>query len=342
MQSRLGDDRRMDWSAHPVVVVTGASAGVGRATVRELARRGASVGLIARGPAGLAGARADVEAFGRPTLAISADVADAAAVDAAATRFEAELGPIDAWVNSAMVSVFSPIRSTSPDEIKRVTDVTYLGTVNGTLAALQRMLPRGSGVIVQVGSALAYRSIPLQAAYCGAKHAVAGFTDSLRSELLHDKSNVRVSMVQLPALNTPQFDWSRSRMPRRAQPVPPIFQPELAANAICDQIEHPGREVFLGAPTILAIQAQKLFPGLLDRYLASGGYDGQMTDEPRDPARPDNLFGPVDIDAGAHGRFDGQAIDDRPLPSPLAHAGWAAVAITGLIAAAATAVRLRR
>jgi len=333
----------MDWSKRPVVVVTGASAGVGRATARELARRGAAVGLLSRGAAGLDGARADVESLGRAALAIPTDVADAKAVELAADRVESELGPIDAWVNSAMVSVFAPIRETTAEEIERVTDVTYLGTVNGTLAALKRMLPRDSGVIVQVGSALAYRSIPLQAAYCGAKHAVAGFTDSLRSELLHDKSNVRVSMVQLPALNTPQFEWSRSRMPRRAQPVPPIFQPELAARAICDQIDHPGREVFLGAPTVLAIQAQKLFPGLLDRYLAGGGWDGQMTDEPRAGNPPDNLFEPVDVDFGAHGRFDERAIDDRPLPSPMAHAGWAALGISGLLAAgAATVWRLRR
>jgi short-subunit dehydrogenase len=335
----------MQRAGHPVVVVTGASAGVGRATVRELARRGACVGLLARGEQGLAGAQADVEALARPALAISADVADAEAVEAAATRFEAELGPIDAWVNSAMVSVFAPIHSTSAAEIRRVTDVTYLGTVNGTLAALKRMLPRDSGVIVQVGSALAYRSIPLQAAYCGAKHAVAGFTDSLRSELLHDGSKVRVSMVQLPALNTPQFDWSRSRMPRRAQPVPPIFQPELAAHAICDQIEHPGREVFLGAPTILAIQAQKLVPGLLDRYLARSGWEGQMTDEAADPAQPDNLFEAVDgdVDFGARGRFDDQAIDDKPLPAPIAHpVAYGAVASAGALALGALAWRLRR
>jgi NAD(P)-dependent dehydrogenase (short-subunit alcohol dehydrogenase family) len=326
----------MDWSKGPVVVVTGGSSGVGRATVRELARRGAAVGLLARGPEGLAGAQADVEAHGRPALAIPTDVADAAAVEHAAARIEAELGPIDAWVNSAMVSVFAPIRETTADEIRRVTDVTYLGTVNGTLAALTRMLPRDSGVIVQVGSALAYRSIPLQAAYCGAKHAVAGFTDSLRSELLHDKSNVRVSMVQLPALNTPHFAWSRSRLPRKAQPVPPIFQPELAARAICDQIDHPGREVFLGAPTILAIQAQKLFPGLLDRYLAAGAYDAQMTDEPELPLRPDNLYDPVDLDPGAHGSFDDRAIDDKPLPAPLAHpVAYGATAAVALGAVAA-------
>ena len=327
----------MDWSKRPVVVVTGASSGVGRATVRELARRGAAVGLLARGTEGLEGARADVESFGRPALAIPTDVADAGAVEAAAARIEAELGPIDAWVNSAMVSVFAPIKETTAAEIKRVTDVTYLGTVNGTLAALQRMLPRDSGVIVQVGSALAYRSIPLQAAYCGAKHAAAGFTDSLRSELLHDKSNVRVSMVQLPALNTPHFGRSRSRLPRKAQPVPPIFQPELAARAICDQIDHPGREVFLGAPTVVAIQLQKLFPGLLDRYLAAGAYDAQMTNEPEDPARADNLFDPVAADPGAHGPFDDKALDDKPLPSPLAHAGWTAAGVAAMAAAGAAA-----
>ena len=333
----------MDWSKSPVVVVTGASSGVGRATVRELARRGASVALLARGTEGLEGARTDVEARGRPALAIATDVADAAAVDEAATLIEAELGPIDAWVNSAMVSVFAPIRETTAEEIARVTEVTYLGTVNGTLAALKRMLPRDSGVIVQVGSALAYRSIPLQAAYCGAKHAVAGFTDSLRSELLHDKSNVRVSMVQLPALNTPHFAWSRSRLPRKAQPVPPIFQPELAARAICDQIDRPSREVFLGAPTVAAIQLEKLFPGLLDRYLAAGGYDAQMTDQPEDVDRPDNLFHPVEVDPGAHGGFDDQAIDDKPLPSPMAHAGWAAAGAAAVAAAgAATLWRLRR
>ena len=240
-----------------------------------------------------------------------------------------------------MVSVFAPIRDTTPEEIRRVTDVTYLGTVNGTLAALKRMLPRDSGVIVQVGSALAYRSIPLQAAYCGAKHAVAGFTDSLRSELLHDRSNVRVSMVQLPALNTPHFDVSRSRLPRKAQPVPPIFQPELAARAICDQIDHPTREVLLGAPTVAAIQLQKLVPGLLDRYLA-GGYETQMTQQPEDPNRPDNLFTPVDIDLGPHGRFDDRAIDDRPLPVPIAHPGWTAAGVAAGLAAGAALWRIAR
>jgi NAD(P)-dependent dehydrogenase (short-subunit alcohol dehydrogenase family) len=322
-------------SASPrVVVVTGASAGVGRATVRELARRGDRVGLLARGQAGLEATRADVESLGGQAIAIPTDVADAEAVEAAAQRVEAELGPIDAWVNNAMVSVFAPIRDTTPDEIRRVTEVTYLGTVHGTLAALRRMLPRDSGVIVQVGSALAYRSIPLQAAYCAAKHAVSGFTDSLRSELQHDSSGVRVTMVQLPALNTPHFDWSRNRLPQRPQPVPPIYQPELAAVAIADAIDHPQRETFVAPPTIAAIQLHKIAPGLLDRYLAATAYEGQQTDEPDDPERADNLYAPVEVDAGAHGRFDAVA-RDAETPGPLGtKARVAALAGAGLAIAA--------
>jgi NAD(P)-dependent dehydrogenase (short-subunit alcohol dehydrogenase family) len=296
------------WSKR-VVVVTGGTAGVGRATVRELARRGASVGILARGVEGLDAARDEVEALGARALAIKTDVANPAEVESAAEWIETELGPIDAWVNNAMVSVFSPIRSTTADEFRRVTEVTYLGVVHGTLAALRRMLPRDSGVVVQVGSALAYRSIPLQSAYCAAKHAVAGFTDSLRSELLHDHSGVRVTMVQLPALNTPQFDWVRSRLPQRAQPVPPIYQPEVAARAILRAIERPEREFHIGLPTVAAIQLQKLVPGLLDRYLASTAYDGQQTEEPEDATRADNLFAPVGVDLGAHGRFDAMARD---------------------------------
>ena len=292
-----------------VAVITGASAGVGRATVRELARRGTAIGLLARGEEGLEGARDEVLALGGRALAIPTDVADADAVEAAAAQVERELGPIDAWVNDAMTSVFAPVQETTAAEIRRVTEVTYLGVVHGTLAALRRMLPRDSGVIVQVGSALAYRSIPLQAAYCAAKHAVAGFTDSLRTELLHDKSHVKVTMVQLPALNTPQFDWVRSRLPRRAQPVPPIYQPEVAARAIVKAIERPRREVLVGLPTIAVVQLQKVVPGLLDRYLAATGYDAQQTKQPEDPDRQDNLFRPVDTneDEGAHGRFDARA-----------------------------------
>jgi short-subunit dehydrogenase len=292
-----------------VAVITGASAGVGRATVRELARRGTALGLLARGEEGLEAARDEVLALGGRAIAIPTDVADAEAVEAAAAQVERELGPIDAWVNDAMTSVFAPVRETTAEEIRRVTEVTYLGAVYGTLAALRRMLPRDSGVIVQVGSALAYRSIPLQAAYCAAKHAVVGFSDSLRTELIHDRSHVKVTMVQLPALNTPQFEWVRSKLPRRAQPVPPIYQPEVAARAIVKAIEHPRREVLVGLPTMVAVQLQKLIPGLLDRYLAASGYDAQQTKEPEDRSRPDNLFRPVDTseDEGAHGRFDARA-----------------------------------
>jgi short-subunit dehydrogenase len=292
-----------------VAVVTGASAGVGRATVRELAKRHVALGLIARGEEGLDGACEEARALGARAIAIPADVADAEAMEAAADQVERELGPIDAWVNDAMTSVFAPVRETSAAEIKRVTEVTYLGVVNGTLAALRRMLPRDSGVIVQVGSALAYRSIPLQAAYCGAKHAVVGFTDSLRTELLHDHSHVRVSMVQLPALNTPQFDWVRTKLPRRAQPVAPIYQPEVAARTIVKAIERPRREVLVGLPTVVSVQLQKVVPGLLDRYLARTGYKAQQTTEAERRARPDNLYEPVDQakDEGAHGRFDRQA-----------------------------------
>jgi short-subunit dehydrogenase len=292
-----------------IAVVTGASAGVGRATVRELARRRVALGLLARGEEGLEAARDEARALGARAIVIPTDVADAEAVDAAAAQVERELGPIDAWVNDAMTSVFAPVMETSAAEIRRVTEVTYLGVVHGTLSALRRMLPRDSGVIVQVGSALAYRSIPLQAAYCAAKHAVVGFTDSLRTELLHDRSRVQVTMVQLPALNTPQFDWVRSRLPRRAQPVPPIYQPEVAARAIVRAIEHPRREVLVGLPTVASVQLQKLVPGLLDRYLAATGYRAQQTQQAEDPNRPDNLYRPVDEtrDEGAHGRFERRA-----------------------------------
>ncbi len=317
-----------------VVVVTGASAGVGRATVRELARRGASIGLLARGVTGLDAASREVEQLGGKALAVPTDVADPDAVESAAEWVESELGPIDAWVNNAMASVFAPVRTLTAAEIRRVTEVTYLGTVHGTLAALGRMLPRDSGVIVQVGSALAYRSIPLQAAYCAAKHAVVGFTDSLRSELLHDRSGVRVTMVQLPALNTPQFDWVRSRLPNRAQPVPPIYQPEVAARAILQAIEDPRREMFVGGSTVAAIQGHKLAPGLLDRFLATTAYDGQQTPEPEDPARPDNLFGPIAQDLGAHGQFDAVARDPEPAASSSSTSSGRLAVLAGAAAAA--------
>lgn len=286
-----------------VVVITGASAGVGRATARAFARQGARIGLIARGVDGLNACRREVEAEGGHAAVEPIDVSDADAVEAAAERIERNLGPIDVWVNNAMVSVFSPVKELKPEEIKRVTDVTYLGVVYGTLAALRRMLPRNRGAIVQVGSALAYRGIPLQAAYCGAKHAIQGFTESLRCELLHDGSNVHVMMVQLPAMNTPQFDWVKSRLPRRPQPVPPIYQPEVAADAIMWAAAHRRREISVGGSTAIAIWGNKFAAAVGDRYLAWTGFDSQQTDEPADPNRLDNLWRPLRGDRGAHGRF---------------------------------------
>lgn len=290
-----------------VVVVTGASAGVGRAVVREFARRRARLGLIARGREGLEAARREVEAAGGRALVLPLDVADADAVERAAATVEAELGPIDVWINNAMVSVFSPVLKMTAAEYRRVTEVTYLGYVHGTLAALRRMSGRDCGTIVQVGSALCYRGIPLQSAYCGAKHAVQGFTESLRCELIHDGSNVQVTMVHLPAVNTPQFDWSRSRMPRRAQPVPPIYQPEVAARAIYHAAHHDRREWNLGLVTDLVLLGNAALPGLGDTYLAATGYESQMTLEPERPGRPDNLEDPLPGDHGAHGRFDERA-----------------------------------
>jgi NAD(P)-dependent dehydrogenase (short-subunit alcohol dehydrogenase family) len=292
-----------------VVVVTGASAGVGRATVRAFARRGASIGLIARGTDGLEAGRADVETLGGQALIFPADVADAEKMEEAAARVEEAFGPIDIWVNNAMVSVFSPVKEMTAEEFHRVTEVTYLGVVYGTLAALKRMLPRDRGCIVQVGSALAYRGIPLQAAYCGAKHAIQGFTESLRCELLHDKSNVRVTMVQLPAMNTPQFSWVKSRLPREPQPVPPIYQPEIAAEAIIYAAYQNRREIEVGMPTVVAVEGNKVSSGLMDRYLARTNYEAQQTDKPVQPDRRDNLWSPVPGDHGAHGMFDDRASD---------------------------------
>ncbi len=290
-----------------VVVITGASAGVGRATARAFGKRKARVGLIARGRDGLEGAKREIESAGGQAIVLPLDVSDHKALDQAADDVESAFGPIDVWVNNAMLSVFSPIMEMKPEEYKRVTEVTYLGYVYGTLSALRRMKPRDHGSIVQVGSALAYRGIPLQSAYCAAKHAIQGFHDSLLTELIHDGSRVRVVMVQMPALNTPQFRWVRSRLPRKAQPVPPIFQPEVAAEAIvwaayCDR-----REVNVGWPTVKAVWGNNIAPGYADHYLARHGYDGQMIDEPEDPDRPDNLWAPLPGDAGAHGVFDDRA-----------------------------------
>jgi short-subunit dehydrogenase len=290
-----------------VVVITGASAGVGRATAREFAKSGASIGLLARNRERLEAARQEVEALGGRALAISLDVADASAVEVAAQEVEATFGPIDVWVNNAMTSVFSPVSELEPAEVKRVTEVTYLGAVNGTLAALRRMRLRGRGTIVQVGSALAFRSIPLQAAYCAAKHALEGFTASLQTELLHEKSRVKVTSVHLPALNTPQFSWVKSRLPRKPQPVPPIYQPEVAARAIVWAARHPRRQVLVGSPTVAAVYGQRLAPAALDRYLARTGYEAQQTNQAADRLRPDNLWESVAGEYGAHGDFDVQA-----------------------------------
>lgn len=287
--------------------MTGASAGLGRAIARQFGSKGAKVGLLARGVDGLEGAKREIEADGGSALVLPTDVADADAVEAAAARVEQEFGPIDIWVNNAMASVFSPVKEMKPEEYKRVTEVTYLGVVYGTLSALRRMLPRDRGTIVQVGSALAYRSIPLQSAYCAAKHAISGFTDSLRCELIHDHSNVRVTMVQMPALNTTQFGWVKSRLKNKAQPVPPIFQPEVGARAVYWAAHHNRRELYVGLPTVEAIEANKVVPGLLDRYLGRTGYDSQQTNEPEDPNRRNNLWEPVPGDHGAHGTFDERA-----------------------------------
>jgi NAD(P)-dependent dehydrogenase (short-subunit alcohol dehydrogenase family) len=290
-----------------VVVVTGGSAGVGRASVRAFAEHGDDVAVLARDADGVQAAVKEVEAAGRRAIGLTVDVADARAIESAAATVEERLGPIDVWVNNAMTSVFAPFKEVEPDEFLRVTEVAYLGFVYGTKAALRRMLPRDRGAIVQVGSALAYRGIPLQSAYCGSKHAIKGFTEAVRCELLHDKSNVRLTMVQMPALNTPQFDWVLSRLPKKPQPVPPIYQPEVAARAIVWASEHDRGEVWVGASTFGTILAQRLVPRLLDRYLARTGYTSQQTDEPADPDRPANLWQPVGGDHGAHGEFDARA-----------------------------------
>jgi short-subunit dehydrogenase len=314
-----------------VIVITGAAAGVGRATARMFAKtEGAHLGLIARGLEGLHATQREVEELGGKAIVLCCDVADAEAIEAAAERVEQELGPIDVWVNVAMTSVFSFIRETTASEFKRVTEVCYLGYVNGTLAALKRMLPRNRGHIVQVGSALAYRGIPLQAAYCASKHAIQGFMDSLRAELIHDKSDVVAVMVQMPALNTPQFDWCKSRMPNRAQPVPPIYQPEVAAEAIVFASKNRRAEIYVGLPTVIAIIGNKLFPRLGDWYLGRTGVAGQQTSEKADPSAPNNLYEPVTGDFGAHGRFDSRAHRFSPQLWTNLHRDWL---VGGLLAA---------
>jgi short-subunit dehydrogenase len=322
-----------------IALVTGASAGVGRATARRLAEDGYDLALVARGRQGLDGARVEVERLGRRAVVIPADVADEEQVEEAAERAESVLGPIDVWVNNAMTTVFSTFVQIEPDEFRRVTEVTYLGVIWGTRAALRRMLPRDRGSIVLVGSALAYRGIPLQSAYCGAKHAIKGFFESVRSELLHDKSSVKLSIVELPALNTPQFDYARTRLPKEPQPVPPIYQPEVAADAIAWAARTGERELYVGAPTWKTIWGERVAPGFADRYLAKNGFESQQTDQPVNGDRSDNLFAPVEGDHGAHGRFERGSRRRSPLLWLGKHRraiGAAALAGMGAVAATST------
>jgi short-subunit dehydrogenase len=319
-----------------VVVITGSSAGVGRATAREFGKHGAKVALLARNEEGLEGARKEVEAAGGEALPIPTNVADPEQIDAAAQRVERELGPIDVWVNDAIAVVFSPFKDIELEDFKRSTEVCYLGTVYGTKAALGRMLPRNRGTIVQVGSALAYRAIPLQSAYCGSKHAIRGFTDSVRTELLHEGSGVHITMVQLPAVNTPQFDLSKTNLPKHPQPVPPIYQPEVPARAIYWAAHQRRREVRVGLSSTIVIAGNKLLPGLGDWYLAKTGYASQQTDKAVARDRPDNLYEPVPGDHGAHGIFDEQSHEKSPQLWATEHLGLLALAGgVGLLAAAA-------
>jgi short-subunit dehydrogenase len=319
------------------VVVTGASAGLGRAIAHAFAREGARIGIMARDQERLEAVKKEVEELGGEALVLPADVAEADQVELAAAQVEEQFGPIDVWVNNAMTSVFSSFNEMTTDEFKRVTEVTYLGAVYGTHAALKRMLPRDQGVIVQVGSALSDRSIPLQSAYCGAKHGIRGFTDSIRCELKHDRSKVHITMVQMPGMNTPQFSWVKSRLPKKPQPVPPIFQPEVGANAVVWASHHRRRELYVGMPTVKAMWGNKFIAGLLDRYLSKQGYEGQMTDQPESPDRPSNLWEPVPGNFGAHGEFDSRA-ESTSQEAWLAERKWWGMGIAAAGVAAATAL----
>ena len=322
----------------PVVVVTGASAGLGRAIANEFARRGAKIGLIARDESALQQARREVESYGGQAIVLPLDVSEEDAVEDAATQVETDLSPIDIWVNNAMLSVFSPIKEMEAQECRRVTEVNYLGCVNGTLSALRRMLPRDSGRIVQIGSALAFRSIPLQAAYCATKHAIVGFTDSLRCELYHDHSRVKVTAVHMPAMNTPQFTWVKSRLPNLPQPVPPIFEPEVGACVVAHAAlcRSPRREYWVGGSTVQAIVAQKFIPGLLDRYLGKTGYKSQQRQQKDSPDRPNNLWQPVSTTLGAHGPFDKEAHPSSVQVKLNLHRRWIALGCAAIAAAIGT------
>jgi NAD(P)-dependent dehydrogenase (short-subunit alcohol dehydrogenase family) len=337
-----GDAGPRDGRRGEVVVVTGASAGVGRAVAHEFGRRGARVGLVARGAPGLEGAREEVESLGGQALAVPTDVSDPAAVESAAEAVEDRFGPIDVWVNDAMATIFARFVDVRPEEFRRATEVTYLGTVHGTMSALRRMVPRDRGTIVQVGSALSYRAIPLQSAYCGAKFAVRGFTDSVRTELVHDGSRVWIAMVQLPAANTPQFSWCRARLPRHPQPVPPIYQPEVAARAVYWAAHHRRRELTVGGSALKAIWGNKLAPGLADRYLARTGFGAQQIQDVPIDGRDGNLFEPVENEAATHGMFDGRSRDRSLELWTTTHRGLVAGTLLGAAALAGGALRRSR
>ena len=330
------------------IVITGASAGIGRAAARAFAARGDTIALLARGQGGLDAAAKDVEAAGGTAMAIPTDVSDYAQVDSAAAQFEEAHGPIDVWVNVAFTSVFAPFSEIKADEYRRVTEVSYLGFVHGTMVALSRMRPRNAGTIVQVGSALGSRAIPLQSAYCGAKHAINGFTESVRTELMHEHSGVHITVAQMPAVNTPQFSWVRSRLPKQPQPVPPIYQPEVAARAVLYAADHPRRKQYwVGASTAATTLGQRVAPALLDRYLARTGYSSQQTDQSANENRSDNLWEPLDgavgDDHGAHGAFDKRSHGRSPQQWVSQHLGSASAAAAGAgsVALATTLIRRR-
>jgi NADP-dependent 3-hydroxy acid dehydrogenase YdfG len=331
---------------HPVVVVTGSSAGLGRAIAHAYAKKGAKLALLARNPEALDAAVKECEMMGSPAaIAVPVDVSDAEAVEQAAERVERELGPIDIWINDAMVSVFSPVKEMEASDYKRVTDVLYLGFVHGTLSALKRMLPRDRGTIIQIGSALAYRSIPLQSAYCACKHAIAGFTDSLRCELYHDNSKVKLTHIQMPAMNTWQFNWVKNRMPHNTQPVPPIFEPEVSARVVlaAGYAENPRREYWVGSPTVAAIIGQKFIPGLLDKYLGRTGYKSQqIASEPRDPNAPNNLYEYVPGIHSARGKFDDRSTRTSAEVFVSLHRHWFAGAALAAVGAGAALLMSRR